>query len=136
MTNTSNSKLRRLIAFTLVMGLLFALTCSTALAEYYYVVHESGYLDPGETLSGSFTLTGGAGLGIIVGAGNSSGTGTLWFCMDNAFNRNVQCNGTAQSLATPYGVPNITWSAGSHWYVLRNDTSERCAYTLAIIEDR
>ena len=129
---------KSILVVVFLMCLMFSLGCSTASAEYNYLVHRSGYLDPGESIYGDVTLTKGTHIGIIAGAGSTTGSAPTSGNVELMVARRVmtvQCNGIVQSLYTPHGY-STAWEAGNWPYMYSNNTNVRIAYTLAIIEDR
>ena len=112
--------------------------CTSALAyNETYLVHTSGYLAPGATVTGEVHPTLGRYMGIIVGTGLVNApngvTSSLNFYM-YPIDRNVS--------ATNVGKAELIWEGtlpsdavtGGNTYFLRNNSNYNMAYTLAIIE--
>ena len=92
-------------------------------------VDRSGYLEPGESISGSFNLTGwfGNDFGIIAGGTNASHSGSLRLVFLSSM-YTIPCDGQARVVADETGFPSGTYS-----YTLTNESSERTAYVLQIL---
>lgn len=90
-------------------------------------VDRSGTLAPGETISGTFRLTGwfGNDFGVIAGASNNTG-GSLRLILESAVYQ-VPCDGQVRVLSAETG-----WPAGTYSYSLYNGTGTTTAYVLNI----
>lgn len=93
-------------------------------------VDRNGQLAPGESISGTFTLSGWFGIGneftVIAGAGNTGGS--LGFSLAAAY-YTIPCNGSAQIITRESG-----WSAGTYSYSINNPTSNTTGYALKIFK--
>lgn len=122
---------------TLVMCLVLCFSTSALAYNETYLVHTSGYLDPGETISGPVYPTYGRYMGIIVGSGlynaADGATGVLEFTMSPVYKTIYATNqGKAELIWDGY-LPSEYVVGGNTWF-LTNNSNYVMSYTLAIIE--
>lgn len=121
----------------LVMCLVLGINTSALAYNETYLAHPSGYLAPGETISGAVYPTYGRYMGIIVSSGllNAADgvTGALEFTMPPVY-KTIYATNQGKSEMIWNGYLSKEYVVGGNTWFLTNNSNYTMAYTLAIIE--
>lgn len=135
MREFSNATIKIICAFAMILCLVFILGTTASAYQERYLVHESGYLEPGQKKSDAVYPTAGRLVGTIIGAAivnaSDNATGTVEFTMLPVYEKiNVTTETNTQTIDSRYWPNGYT----PNTYILENNTGYRIAYTIAVIE--